>query len=414
VLRRGRLTSDRTGDSVHLAHFVYLVHLLLAGCGAVEAPAVVPPFRSEDSAPPYAETYGGDPAPTEPTEEEAALIARITDGRGDLGCIVDPRLVRAARKHAEALAGIDKSLGNAEMDHLRFTVLAEGGTDYLLSPFALRGSAGNERALADFIASQKEESTHCGIGIAKRGDRSATVFVGAKRVLELEPVEVASPVGAVLSVRGRALQRNAIVQAFLGLPDGSARKLGLRGNGEAFSVSVPLDRPGRYELEFQVDLGGGPETASLLPLFAGVGKDVRPTVAAQADDAQSEGGDPVSKIVALVNGARGRLGIPPLSRDPRLDAVALAHSRDMVALGYFGHRTPSGRMLADRLATAGLRPVKCGENVAKSRSAGRAHRNLMASPSHRLELLDPGFTHIGIGVASDGRDLVVTEVLVRW
>jgi uncharacterized protein YkwD len=385
-----------------------------AGCGAVAVGAE--PVPGADERPPaYAAQYGGAPGPVELSVDEAAIVARL-EGEGPLGCAIDMRLVRAARRHAAALASADRPPGEAEMDHLRFAVLAEGGADYQLTPFAVRDLEAGGPALAAFVAEHRRDVTHCGLGVARVGGRSVAVWVGSRRAVALEPIPVASAVGAVLVVKGRAPGAAGAVRAFLGMPDGSAIALDVRtmGGGE-FTAEVPLERAGRYDLEIQTDPGSGPETASLLPLFAGRPPDAVPTVAAADSEAAERSVEaPDAQIFSLVNAARKRLGAAPLVRDARLDAVALAHSTDMVALGYFGHRSPGGAMLADRLRTSGLRPSAFGENVARSSSAVRVHRNLMDSPSHRIELLDRSYTHMGVGVARDGDALVVTEVLARW
>jgi len=378
---------------------------------------VEPAPRAAEVPAAHAAVYGGDPDPVEMTPEEAAIVARLEE-EGPLGCAIDARLVRAARRHAAALASSDRSPSEADMDHLRFAVLAEGGTDYLLTPFAVRDLETGRPALAAFIAEHRREVTHCGVGTARTGARDVAVWVGSRRAVDIDAVPVVREVGAAQTVTGRATGAEGAVRAFLGLPDGSAIALEVRAQGGgAFAVTVPFERPGRYDLEIQIDLGGGPETASLLPLYAGTQPDTRPTVAAADADAgpTAIGNEaPDAQLFALVNAARKRLGVATLVRDERLDGVARTHSADMVALGYFGHRSPGGAMLADRLRALGLRPSAFGENVARSSSAMRVHRNLMSSPSHRIELLSRSYTHMGIGVARDGDDLVVTEVLARW
>jgi uncharacterized protein YkwD len=407
--------ASRTARLVQLAHFAPLFFVALSACGgvpaAVEAPASVP-----EQPPAHAAAYGGDAGSAQLTPAEAAIVARL-ERDGPLGCAIDPRLIRAARRHAAALASATKAPGEAEMDHLRFAVLAEGGADYQLAPFAVRGLASGEPALRAYVEEHRREITHCGIGTARAGDRDVAVWVGSRRTVDLEPVPAASEIGARLTVKGVAMgAADGAIQAFLGLPDGSVRRLDVEALGAGrFAVPLRLERAGRYELELQVDLGGGAETASLLPLYAGTQPDSRPTIAAKGADAEPSSTEaPDAQIFTLVNAARERLGVAKLVRDARLDRVALTHSADMVALGYFGHRSPSGAMLADRLRATGLRPTAFGENVARSSSASRVHRNLMSSPSHRMELLSSSYTHLGVGVTRDGDDLVVTEVLARW
>jgi cysteine-rich secretory family protein len=57
-----------------------------------------------------------------------------------------------------------------------------------------------------------------------------------------------------------------------------------------------------------------------------------------------------------------------------------------------------------------------GENVAQADSAEAAHQGLMESPGHRANMLNPKFTHVGIGVApraNDREPLVATLVFGR-
>ena len=69
-------------------------------------------------------------------------------------------------------------------------------------------------------------------------------------------------------------------------------------------------------------------------------------------------------------------------------------------LGVVAHDTGEGD-LARRLEAAGLGARVVGENVARASSIARAHRALHASPSHRLNLLHPRYTHAGFGVVTD-------------
>ena len=90
--------------------------------------------------------------------------------------------------------------------------------------------------------------------------------------------------------------------------------------------------------------------------------------------------------------------------------MARDHSEEMARHGFFGHVSPYRGALARRLARDGLSPVRSAENVARSRSLLRIHRNLLRSPSHRVNALGSDFTHVGIGVARDGDDFIATEI----
>jgi uncharacterized protein YkwD len=106
----------------------------------------------------------------------------------------------------------------------------------------------------------------------------------------------------------------------------------------------------------------------------------------------------VDQVVALANEARAGAGCAPLRVDARITAAAQAHSDDMAANGYFSHNSLDGRSFADRLRAAGY-PSPGGENIAQGqRSAQSVHRAWMTSPGHRANILNCGFTTIGVGV----------------
>ena len=104
------------------------------------------------------------------------------------------------------------------------------------------------------------------------------------------------------------------------------------------------------------------------------------------------------QVVALANEARAQAGCGPLRVDARITAAAQAHSDDMAANGYFSHDSLDGRSFADRLRAAGY-PSPGGENIAQGqRSAQSVHQAWMNSSGHRANILNCGFTTIGVGV----------------
>ena len=95
--------------------------------------------------------------------------------------------------------------------------------------------------------------------------------------------------------------------------------------------------------------------------------------------------------------------------DQRLVAVARAHSREMLALGYFEHVSPVGGAPEVRLKTAGIYANRSGENIAYAPSVTDAHAGLMSSDSHRRNILDPLFTRVGIGAITGRAGQMVTQ-----
>ena len=117
-----------------------------------------------------------------------------------------------------------------------------------------------------------------------------------------------------------------------------------------------------------------------------------------------------ARMLELVNAERGKAGLAPLKPDPELAAVARAHSRDMLARGYFSHLSPEGKEPVDRIRQAGTRFLTAGENLALAPTLAAAHRGMMDSPGHRANILKPSFGRLGIGILDGGRHgLMVTQ-----
>ncbi|MET9393041.1 CAP domain-containing protein [Streptomyces sp. NPDC006624] len=109
-------------------------------------------------------------------------------------------------------------------------------------------------------------------------------------------------------------------------------------------------------------------------------------------------------VTDLTNRERARAGLPPLAADPRLTAAAQAHSADMVARAFYAHTAPDGTRPWDRAAAAGSTRRAIGENIAcGQRSPADVVEGWMNSPGHRANILQPGFTHLGVGFAGGGR-----------
>ena len=112
-----------------------------------------------------------------------------------------------------------------------------------------------------------------------------------------------------------------------------------------------------------------------------------------------------SRLAALVAGERASRGLPALTRDARIDAVARDWSRQLASAGLDLAHNP------DYAAQVPAGWTAVGENVAwlddggtlsAAEVAQRLHDQWMASPGHRANILG-SYTHLGVGVAHDPR-----------
>lgn len=104
------------------------------------------------------------------------------------------------------------------------------------------------------------------------------------------------------------------------------------------------------------------------------------------------------QMLDLINTARMENGLAALKLDPELQQVALAHSQEMLELGYFSHVSPLKGSPTDRLNAANVVYTAAGENIAYAPSVDVAQRGLMRSEGHRANILSDQFTRVGIGV----------------
>lgn len=132
-------------------------------------------------------------------------------------------------------------------------------------------------------------------------------------------------------------------------------------------------------------------------------------------------------MFGLVNSARqahlpGWLGSPNLRWHDDLAAVARGHSADMLKRQYVEHTSPEGVKVAQRIVRYGIGYIACGENIGvvygvashSDQGVYEIHKAFMNQPrrlaNHRGNLLNPIWSHVGIGAAYDvSGSLILTQ-----
>ncbi|HQD05795.1 MAG TPA: CAP domain-containing protein [Bacillota bacterium] len=109
------------------------------------------------------------------------------------------------------------------------------------------------------------------------------------------------------------------------------------------------------------------------------------------------------KVLELVNKERAARGLRPLQWDEELRKVARAKSEDMRDRNYFAHDSPTYGSLAEMLSTFGVKYRFAGENLAAGQKTPQeVVAGWMNSDGHRENILNPRFTHLGVGYADGG------------
>ena len=114
------------------------------------------------------------------------------------------------------------------------------------------------------------------------------------------------------------------------------------------------------------------------------------------------GADDVSDWLSTINGFRSANGLAPLQYDGQLSGLAFQQAQANANSGRLAH-TPN---LA---AGVSANWSKLGENVGMGLSTPIIWDAFLNSAPHRANLLDPAFTHIGIGVVTGGNSQWVTH-----
>ena len=109
------------------------------------------------------------------------------------------------------------------------------------------------------------------------------------------------------------------------------------------------------------------------------------------------------EVIRLSNLERSKRGLKPLTEDLKLSKVARLKSQDMAKKNYFSHTSPTYGSPFKMIKSFGINYSSAGENIAKGqKSAQQVVNSWINSSGHRANILNPGFTHIGVGYSSDG------------
>ncbi|QGG95896.1 CAP domain-containing protein [Actinomarinicola tropica] len=112
--------------------------------------------------------------------------------------------------------------------------------------------------------------------------------------------------------------------------------------------------------------------------------------------------DDEARFVALVNQARSAAGVAPLAPHGELTALGRSWAGSMAAAGGISHNPALGSSVSAPWQLL-------GENVGRGPSVEVVFNALMASPSHHRNIVDPRFTHIGVGVVHSPDGVIYTS-----
>lgn len=123
------------------------------------------------------------------------------------------------------------------------------------------------------------------------------------------------------------------------------------------------------------------------------------------------------EIFRLTNYERRKERLPDLVYDNGLADVARIHSKNMASANFFDHKDKQGLTVGGRVHKyyPAMFATSVGENIAFFQvsnmvfNASEVVTGWMNSPPHRAAILNPDFTHIGVGVVIRGEKLYATQ-----
>jgi uncharacterized protein YkwD/uncharacterized membrane protein required for colicin V production len=189
------------------------------------------------------------------------------------------------------------------------------------------------------------------------------------------------------------------------------------GQIEESSVAATLTDPGGVPQTVFAQVSGDRLLGMLLSLDELI--DGRSAIVEGDERVDFEAADPESlsrdKAVTLalfdsINEERADAGLGALAWSDGLSEVADIHADEMYRAGYFAHRSPTTGTVLDRLTLAGIGAGNAGENLALAVDATEAHNGLVRSPSHLDNIVNPGFTSVGIAAVDGPLGLMVVQV----
>lgn len=108
------------------------------------------------------------------------------------------------------------------------------------------------------------------------------------------------------------------------------------------------------------------------------------------------------ETVALVNKERTKVGLPTLVGDFNLHQIATIKALDLSKRTYWDHESPTYGQPWDMASGFGYRYVAFGENIAHGYTSSEAVvAAWMNSEGHRKNILNKGYTHIGVGIVQN-------------
>lgn len=248
------------------------------------------------------------------------------------------------------------------------------------------------------------ENVHVGVGRARARAPYAWTYVVflADRHAVFEPLPREYAPGQTVEVGGILLGDLEHPDVLLLEPGGDVQSLQVvEWEGGRFEAKAKAsDVVGEHWIEVLATGAMGPQVVALFPIYVGQQAPDAVKLEPVPDESEIRTAEAAERLMfRLVNEDRRRFGLPALQWSDAIARIARGHSADMRDNGFFAHVSPTRGALRDRFEAARFAAYSMGENISRNDLVFDAEAGLMQSLGHRANILNPKFTHLGIGVA---------------
>lgn len=127
---------------------------------------------------------------------------------------------------------------------------------------------------------------------------------------------------------------------------------------------------------------------------------VQPTSQPQPSGSASYNKEFADKVIELVNAARAKEGLSPLTKDTTLTNLSNIRSKETATL--FSHQRPDGTSWSMVLKQNNVSYTSAAENIAAGQNTPEAVvKEWMNSPSHRANIMNSKYNKIGVSCYVD-------------
>ncbi|MBU0581486.1 MAG: CAP domain-containing protein [Candidatus Margulisbacteria bacterium] len=345
--------------------------------------------------------------PFQPNQLEMNFFQQLQDyaKQHSFSLNLDPHLSIAAIIYSKEIAQ-NKTAMSAGL--LEYSLFEAGCPEANVFPYILRFS--QEKQFGKFIPEILntfilQNANHCGLGFSfdEKDNSYVLVILGAKKHVVLEPFPKTFTQIKRADLKGSLLHNYKNLSVVITSPKDKIIILAPEIKNDNFVATITFDQsPGKYRVELIGEEALGPEVLSLFSVYVNTTPPLIPVKKIYKDKKNYNSAFEAEKLIFdLVNTARIKAKLNPLILSPQASDAARYHSEDMVAQKYFAHISPyNGQEFTQRLQeNTDFAVTSIGENIAMDETLNNAHQSLMNSPAHRANILNPDFTHLGVGVA---------------